>query len=241
MISPAPPPKGAAPAAARSLDAVLADLKRLAKKDWVLSMQRVGITGAQMWGVPVPDIRQLAKRLGADHGLARQLWETGIHEARILATLLGDPAAMPGRELDGWLRDLDSWDITDAYTGNLVVRSGHAWGKAVEWAGRKKLFEKRAAFALMAALAVHDKASDDEAFKRLLPVIWEHAVDSRPYVAKAVSWALRQIGKRNRTLNRAALACSQEIQALNNQAARWVASDVQRELLSPAVLMKLTK
>jgi 3-methyladenine DNA glycosylase AlkD len=238
VISP-PPLKGTAPPAARSLDAVLADLKRIAKKDWIQSMQRAGITGSQMWGIPVPDIRQIAKRLGTDHGLARQLWETGVHEARILATLIADPSAMPGREMDSWLRDLDSWDITDAFTGNLVVRSGHAWGKAVEWAGRKKPFEKRAAFALMAALAVHDKAADDETFKHLLPVIWEHAVDERPYVAKAVSWALRQIGKRNRALNRAAVTCSQEIQALNSQAARWVASDVQRELLSPAVLTKL--
>jgi 3-methyladenine DNA glycosylase AlkD len=239
-MSPSPRPAGPA-AAGRNLESVLAELKRAAKRDWALTMKRVGVTGAQVWGIPVPDIRQIGKRLGTDQALARQLWESGIHEARILATILADPAAMPGRELDYWLRDLDSWDLTDAFTGNLVVASAHAWGKAAEWSGRTKEFEKRAAFALMAALAVHDKHADDESFRRFLPIIWEHAVDERPYVAKAVSWALRQIGKRDRALNRAAIACAQEIAAIDRKGARWVSSDALRELQSPAVQAKLAK
>ena len=241
MTPPPRPRKGGRPAEPPSLELVMAELKRIAKPEWVLTMKRVGIAGAQMWGISVPDLRRLGKLVGIDQPLARELWETGVHEARILATLVGNPAVMPARELDGWLRDLDSWDLTDAFTGNLVARSSHAWGKAVEWAGRQKPFEKRAAFSLMAALAVQDKAADDAAFKRLLPVIWEHAVDERPYVAKAVSWALRQIGKRDRLLNRAATACAQEIGALDNKAARWVAADALRELLSPAVQNRLVK
>lgn len=241
MAPPLQPRKGGAPAEPPSLDMVMAELRRIAKPAWVLTMKRVGIAGAEMWGISVPDLRRIGKRLGTNQELARDLWETGVHEARILATLVADPTAMPGRELDGWLRGLDSWDLTDAFTGNLVARSGHAWAKAAEWAGRKKPFEKQAAFSLMAALAAQDKAAEDEAFKQLLPVIWEHAVDERPYVAKAVSWALRQIGKRNRLLNRAAIACAQEIAALNSKAARWVAADALRELQSPAVQNRLTK
>lgn len=241
MTPPPQPRKGGAPAEPPSLDMVMAELRRIAKPAWILTMKRVGIAGAQMWGIPVPDLRRIGKRLGTNQALARQLWGTGVHEARILATLVGDPAAMPGRELDSWLRDLDSWDLTDAFTGNLAARSASAWAKAVEWAARKKPFEKRAAFSLMAALAVQDKAADDQAFKRLLPVIWEHAVDERPYVAKAVSWALRQIGKRDRPLNRAATACAQEIGALDSKAARWVSADALRELTSPGVQNRLTR
>src|SRR5262245_45544060 len=125
MSPPLQPRKGGAPPEPPGLDAVMAELKRIAKPTWVLTMKRVGIDGAQMWGISVPDLRRIGKRLGTDQLLARQLWETGVHEARILATLVGDPATMPGRELDTWLRDLDSWDLTDAFTGNLVARSGH--------------------------------------------------------------------------------------------------------------------
>ena len=153
MNPPLQPRKGGAPAEPPSLDMVMAELKRIAKPDWVLTMKRVGISGAQMWGISVPDLRRIGKRLGTNQGLARDLWETGVHEARILATLVADPTAMPGRELDGWLRDLDSWDLTDAFTGNLVARSGHAWAKAVEWTDRKKQFEKRAALLLSAPIS----------------------------------------------------------------------------------------
>src|SRR5262245_432345 len=126
MTPPPHPRKGGRPAEPPSWELVMEELKRIAKPDGVLTMKRVGITGGQMWGISVPDLRRLGKLVGIDQHLARELWETGVHEARILATLVGDPAAMPARELDGWLRDLDSWDLTDAFTGNLVARSAHA-------------------------------------------------------------------------------------------------------------------
>jgi 3-methyladenine DNA glycosylase AlkD len=180
--------------------------------------------------------------------LALALWATGNHEARLLACFVDDPRAVSKRQLEAWVRDFDSWDICDQATTSLFDQTQHGWKKAVEWADRKGEWVKRAGFALMAGLAVHDKSATDQAFLKLLPVIERGAFDERNYVKKAVSWALRNIGKRNRTLNAAATACAEKIAAAANEraggsrggdsvsrAARWVASDARRELASEKV------
>jgi 3-methyladenine DNA glycosylase AlkD len=202
-------------------------------------MARFGIRGGEMLGISVATLRGMARSIGRNQRLAEQLWATGIHEARILATIVTDPTQVTSRQLDLWLKDLDSWDVTDGFAANLVAATPYAWRKARSWAKRRAEFEKRAGFALMADLAVHDKAADDDAFLALLPLVRAASGDDRPYVKKAVNWALRQIGKRNRPLNRAAIACAEEIYGTNTRSGRWIAADALRELRDPKVQARL--
>ena len=148
-----------------------------------------------------PNLRRLAKEIGREHDLAGELWRTGIHDARILATLIDDPAQVTVRQMEQWAADFNSWAVCDAACCCLFDKTPHAWGKAVEWTEREEEYVKRAGFVLMAALAVHDKKAPDEQFEAFLPLIARHATDERNFVKKAVNWALRQIGKRNRRLN----------------------------------------
>jgi 3-methyladenine DNA glycosylase AlkD len=199
-------------------------------------MARFGIRGASvLGGTSIPHLRSMARRIGRDHAVALELWASGIHEARLLATMVDDPAKVTNRQLEAWARDFDSWDVVDGACLNLFRRTPHAWDKAVEWSGRDEEYVKRAGFALMAALAVHDKDSPDERFAGLLPLIEREAGDPRNFVRKAVNWALRQIGKRNATLNRAAIAAAEGIHANGPRSARWVASDALWELRSDRV------
>ncbi len=217
-------------------------------------MARYGIEVRNAFGVSVYVLRGLARRLGTDHALAAALWETGNHEARLLACFVDDPARIGVRQLEAWVRDLDSWDLCDQAATSLFDATRHAWPKAVEWAGRDAQWVKRAGFALMAGLAVHDRIAADAAFLALLAPIERGALDDRNYVKKAVSWALRNIGKRNPALNAAAVACAERIRAAANRraggerggdagarSARWVASDVLRELQSEKVRGRLAR
>jgi 3-methyladenine DNA glycosylase AlkD len=183
----------------------------------------------------------MAKRIGRDHALARELWASGIHEARVLAGLVDDPAAVTAAQLERWAKDFDSWDVCDGVCSNLFDRTPYAWDKAVAWSARSREFVKRAGFVLMAALAVHDKTAPDERFKNFLPLIEREAVDERNFVKKAVNWALRQIGKRNRALNRDAIAAAKRIRKVDSRSARWIAADALRELESDAVRQRLNK
>jgi 3-methyladenine DNA glycosylase AlkD len=218
---------------------VLAALGAAADPSRLPGMARVGIETSHALGVSVPAIRTIARRAGIDQPLAEALWRTEVHEARMVAALVADPGTIGTRVRQDWARDLDSWDLTDMLADTLAA-TPDAQRTIRAWTDADHGFTKRCAFAMIARMAV-SSAEPDTTFLGWLPLIRAAATDPRNEVKKAVNWALRQIGKRNRTLNRAAVACSQEIQALNNQAARWVASDVQRELLSPAVLMKLAK
>ena len=215
-------------------------------------MARYGINVENAFGVSVYALRQVAKRLGTDHALALALWATGNHEARLLACFVDDPAAVTAEQIEAWASDFDSWDICDQATTSLFDLTKHAWSKAAEWARRDEEWVKRGGFALMAGLAVHDKAADDRAFMRLLPLIERGAFDDRNFVKKAVNWALRNIGKRNRALNAAAIACAEKIRAAANssaggerggdpgtRAARWVATDALRELGSEKTQARL--
>jgi 3-methyladenine DNA glycosylase AlkD len=168
-----------------------------------------------------------------------ELWATGIHEARILAAIIDEPAEVTRGQLDGWVKDFDSWDVCDQATTCLFDRTPYAFEKAVEWSSRDEEYVKRAGFAMMAGLAVHDKAAADEVFILLLQHVKRESLDDRRYVKKAVNWALRQIGKRNPRLNKEAVRVATEISEMDSRAARWIASDALRELRSEAVQKRL--
>ena len=198
-------------------------------------MAKFGMSVEGRLGVSVPELRKLAKEVGRDHRLAQSLWKTGIAEARIVAAFVDDPAAVTSAQMDRWVKDFDSWDVCDQACLSLFDKSPLAWQKIPRWAGREQEFVKRAAFALIAGLAWHDKQAADQRFTDLFPILMKGADDDRNYVKKAVSWAIRNIGKRNPKLNRAAVKLAKDIQRMDSKASRWVAADAIRELQSDAV------
>jgi 3-methyladenine DNA glycosylase AlkD len=214
----------------KNADALVADLKRRANPANVAGMARFGINPKNTLGVSVADLRRLAKPYRRQHGVARLLWATGIHEARVLATIIADPARTTATELDRWALDLDSWDTCDQFCMNLVGRTPHAWAKVAKWSRDRREFVRRAGFSLIAVLATHDKTAPDENFIALLPLIRADATDERNFVKKAVNWALRGIGKRNPRLRRAALAEAKRLAESDSPAARWIGKDAVREL-----------
>ncbi len=218
---------------------ILERLKSLANAENVAGMARFGINPQNTLGISIPVLRKMAREIGRDHALARELWSSGVHEARILAALIDDPRLVTEAQMDAWAADFDSWDVCDQCCANLFDKTELAYRKAIEWAARDEEFVKRAGFALMAALAWHDKRAPDEAFLAFLPVIKRESVDGRNFVRKAVNWALRTIGKRNAALNIRAIAAAKEIQATGSKAARWVAADALRELTSEKVQERL--
>ena len=220
---------------------VVRTLELLGDRSRLEGMARFGIDTTRAVGVTVTELRRLARDLGHDHELAAALWASGVHEARLLASLVDEPAMVTEAQMEAWVADLDSWDVCDGVCGNLFDRTPFALDKAVEWSTREPEFEKRAAFALMASAAVHRKDLPDAAFASLLPVIRAQAIDERNYVKKAVSWALRQIGKRSPGLNSRAVRTAEQIERIDSRAARWVARDALRELLSDAVKARLRK
>jgi len=209
---------------------ILAALRAEANPANVAGMARYGINSAGTLGVPVPVIRAIAKRAGRNHALALELWDSGVHEARILATIVADPAYVTRREMNRWARDFDSWDVCDHACHNLFRYSPHAWDVAILWSNARREFVRRAGFSLMAGLVVNAKQAPDERFLTLLPLIAAAATDERNMVKKAVNWALRAIGKRNAALREKAIATAREIANIDSPSARWVASDALREL-----------
>lgn len=202
-------------------------------------MGRFGIDTRNALGVTVTELRGLARRIGRDHDLAAALWQSEIHEARLLATMVDEPSSVTEAQMERWVSDITSWDLCDQLCGNLFDRTPYAFEKALGWSRRDEEFVKRAGFALMATSAVHRKDVSDARFEVFLPAISAQATDDRNYVKKAVSWALRQIGKRSPSLNRKAIATAREIERIDARAARWIARDVLRELESPAVRDRL--
>ncbi len=205
----------------------------------VQGMARFGINPKNTYGVSIPVLRKMAKELGSDHSLALKLWESGIHEARILASMIDLPDNVTATQMDRWAEDFDSWDVCDQCCSNLFDKTQAAYQKACEWSSRQEEFVKRAGFALMAALAFHDKKATDDRFLVFLTAIKREATDDRNFVRKAVNWALRQIGKRNLRLNRAAIGTAKEIQEIGSKSARWIASDALRELSSASARRRL--
>jgi len=228
-------------AAPNTCEQVLKRLKSEADPQAVAGMARFGIDVPNMLGVSAPKLRRLAKEIGTDHKLAAQLWRTGIHDARLLATLVDDPAQVTPRQMERWAKDFNSWAACDAACGCLFDKTPYAWDKAVEWTGRSEEYIKRAGFTLMACLAVHDKRAPDDRFEAFLPFLIKHATDERNFVKKAVNWALRQIGKRNRRLNKLAIRTAENIRRTDSKAARWIASDALRELTGDRVQARLAR
>jgi 3-methyladenine DNA glycosylase AlkD len=216
-------------------------MEELADPTRLEGMARFGIDTKNALGVTVTELRGLARGLGRDHELAAELWASGIHEARILASIVDDPDAVTERQMESWVRDFDSWDLCDQVCVNLFDRTPFAFDKALEWSGREPEFEKRAGFALMASAAVHRKDRPDRDFHAFLPRIRAEAIDERNFVKKAVSWALRQIGKRSAGLHARAIRTAHQIEAIDARSARWIARDVLRELESPAVRARLAR
>lgn len=224
---------------------LVAELRSLGSEENRAGMARYGIAVDKAFGIPVQALREIAKRVGRDHDLALALWATGHHEARLLACFVDDPAAVTVSQMEAWAGDFDSWDLCDQATTSLFDRTPHAWAQAAAWAQRNEPWVKRGGFTLMAGLAIHDRAASEQAFVKLFPSIRRGAFDERNFVKKAVSWALRNIGKRNAALHAAAIECANSIRAAADESAggarggdararsaRWVAADVLRELES---------
>ena len=224
-----------------NVEAILKELQRLGNPANVEGMARFGIRASKVYGVTVPELRRIAQSIGKDHQLAQQLWRSGAHEARIIASLIDDPHKVSDRQMERWVKQFDNWAVCDACCCNLFDKTGLAYQKAIEWTSRSEEFVKRAGFTLMAALAVHDKKAPDAVFLAFLPLFEREAVDERNFIRKAVNWALRQIGKRNVNLHRAALLSAAAIRKIDSPAARWIAADALRELTSSAVKKRLKK
>ncbi len=224
-----------------SVKDVLQQLQSKAQPEQLQGMAKYGMTVEQRLGVSVPDMRKLAKEIGRDHRLALDLWRTGITEARIVASMVGDPAKLTEDQMEDWVIGVNSWDVCDQVCMNLFEKSRLAWKKVADWSEREEEFVKRTAFSLIACLAWHDKKASDERFIGLLPLIIRGSTDERNFVKKAVNWALRNIGKRNLNLNQAAINAAKAIKRLDSKAARWVASDALREMESEAIQGRLRR
>lgn len=218
---------------------VLRELRRLGQARNVEGMARFGIHAKAVYGVAKPQLDVLARRIGRNRKLALQLWESGVHDARILAGMIDVACEVSASQMEHWARFFDNWDVCDGTCCHLFVFAKPAWSKAITWTCRDKQFIKRAGFALMAYLAYRDKGAPDRKFLNLLPIIEREAYDDRNFVRKAVNWALRNIGKRNRLLNRAAIESAERIQKQGSRAARWIAADALRELRSAPVQARL--
>ncbi len=220
---------------------ILKRLETVARPDQLDGMARYGMTREGRLGVSIPELRKLAKSIGKDHGLALKLWKTGIQEARILAAMIDRPEEVTEAQMEEWVSDFNSWDVCDQVCMNLFDKVPPVRRKIREWALREEEFVKRAAFALIACLAWHDKQAPDRDFIAFLPLIRQGASDERNFVKKSVNWALRHIGKRNAALNQAAIETAREIRQMDSRAARWVAGGAIRELTGEAVQQRLKR
>jgi len=220
---------------------IIKKLYLLANPENLKGMARYGINQKNNLGISIYQLRPLASEIGLNHALALRLWDSQIHDARLLACFIDDPEKVTAEQMDKWAGDFDSWDICDQACTSLFDRSPLAYKKVYQWANHEKEFVKRAAFSLIAGLAVHDKNAIDKDLECFFPLLIQQAVDDRNYVKKAVNWALRNIGKRNLHLNQEALKTANEMKAINSKSARWIASDAIRELTSQKVLQKLER
>ena len=230
--------KPKAPAAV-SLPEVLARLERASTARDRDNLARFGIVAAKHYGVSMANVQKLGRSLGRDHALALSLWKSGWYEARLLASFVADPTQISAALMDAWCRDFDNWAVCDTLCFYLFDRTPHAWAKVAAWHDRSKEFEKRAAFALLASLAGHDKAASDQRFLDSLRFIEKAAADERNFVKKGVNWALRRIGWRNAALNAAAVKLSRRLADSAEAAPRWIGKDALRELTSAKVQKRL--
>ena len=223
------------------VQAIVAELRTYHNSKNLEGMARFGIATENAIGIKIPVLRGIAKAIGKNHELALQLWDTKIHEARILAVYIADYKRVSEALMEKWLKDFASWDVCDQTCGGLFDKTIYAYDKAAEWTQRESEFEKRAGFVMMATLAVHDKKAEDKNFLAFLSLIEKEACDERNFVKKAVNWALRQIGKRNMRLNAAAVLCAKRIRTQSGKSSKWIATDALRELQDEKHLVQIQK
>ena len=224
-----------------SVKDVLGELERAGRRSTIEGMARYGITARRAFGVQMGGLIKIQKRIGTDHALSLALWESGWYEARLLASLVGDPTRVTRRQMNAWATSFENWADCDTACFKLFDRSPFAWEKARQWAGSPREFVRRGGFALMASLALHDKETEDELFLEFLPIIEKGATDPRNFVKKGVSWALRGIGGRNKSLNAAALDVARRLATSDDAAARWVGKDALRDLTRPTLKARLAR
>jgi 3-methyladenine DNA glycosylase AlkD len=220
---------------------LLKKLKSMEKPENVEGMARYGINPKNNLGISIYKLRPIAKEIGKNHDLALKLWNSGIHDARLLACFIDDPKKVTSKQMDLWAYNFDSWDICDQACTSLFDLTPFAWEKILKWSKHEKEFVKRGAFSLIAGLAVHDKRANDKMFEKIFPIIIRESNDDRNYVKKAVNWALRNIGKRNKVLNKKAIETAKNILKIDSKTARWIANDAIRELTSEKVLKRFEK
>lgn len=218
---------------------VVARLRRMGRKSVRDGMARYAIPSDRAFGIPMGAMRKLAKGIGRDHALAEALWKTGWYEARTVAAFLAEPARVTPAQMDRWCRGFDSWAICDTVCFHLFDRTPHAFGRIGRWARLEGEFQRRAAFALLASVALHDKEAEDAAFLKCLPLIERAAGDERNFVKKGVSWALRGVGRRGPKLWRASVALAERLLASRSPAARWVGRDARKDLQKPALARRM--
>jgi 3-methyladenine DNA glycosylase AlkD len=204
-------------------------------------MARYGIFAKKVYGVSMTTIKSQAKKLGKDHELALALWDTGWYEARILTAFVDEPARVTPSQMDQWARDFDNWGICDSICFHLFDKTPHAWSRIEQWSKRNAEFVKRGAFALLAAVALHDKKAPDAPFLKSLKLIDRAADDDRNFVKKGVSWALRSVGHRNTALHSASLALAEKFAASDDRTKRWIGKDVLRDITRPMILRKISR
>ena len=219
----------------------LASLEQMSSRKDHDNLKRFGITAEQAFGVSMANIQRLAKGLGRDHNLAAALWETGWYEARLLTSFVDDPARVTSGQMDRWCRDFDNWGICDTVCFFLFDRTPFAWDKVTKWSNARPEFVKRAAFALLASLAGHDKTASDDQFLQSLVLIERAADDDRNFVKKAVSWALRRIGGRSAVLNEASIALARRLSESSEPSARWIGMEALRDFKRPAARQRLAR
>jgi len=227
----------------KSID-IVEKIKSLENPENIKGMARFGIRPkAEVYGVPMPKLRQMAKEIKKDHKLAKELFKSGVHEAKVLATIIARKEELTEKEIEEWIKTFDSWDIVDQCCQNLFWQSEICRKKISEWAEKEDEFIRRTAFSLIAILAAKDKEMKDAEFLNFFPLIKRYSIDERNFVKKSVNWALRQIGKCNRKLNKEAVKLAKEIREIgekeNSKAAKWIASNALSELNSPKYLNKL--
>lgn len=223
----------------KSVDDIIETLKLKSRKDQLEGMARYGIRIDNRLGVSIPDIRKIAKQFGKNHKVALELWNSGYADAKITAALIDEVEKVKSSQMDEWVKDFDSWDVCDQVCMNLFDKTPYAWDKIIEWSRREEEFVKRAAFSLLACIAWHDKKTNDNQFIRYFPIIKRNIDDDRNYVKKAVSWSLRHMGKRNINLRKAVLDFANEIKEFDSKNARWLASDVIKDLNSESTKRRL--
>ncbi len=220
---------------------IIKTLESFARPENLDGMARFAIVGDKRMGVSMPNVRKIAKGIGKNHQLARELWRTGIPECMIVAGLIGEPDKLTEKQMEKWVQDFNSWDVCDQVCGNLFDKSPFVLNKIHEWSDRVEEFVKRAAFVLIAITAVHNKTANDKYFIDFFPLLIKGSTDERNFVRKAVNWAIRSIGKKNLNLNNEAINLSNKISQIESKSAHWIAADAIRELKSEAVQKRLNK